>query len=569
MLLRLLVPLAALAAMASFAAREVSPSGAAESAYLAVLAAAVLLPVAIPGACAGLRAGGRRGVGHGGGLGVAAGAGTGGGGGAAPGGGPGRGGGEAAAACSRGRAAPGVAVPLALGVQVLLRGDLLFAPAPTLRTLVALLALPVAGALAVVAPRAAAWRRSWPCSPAGTALVLAPGFNVASTLALIALAAGDLLARADLGRPAKGVALGRSAGADRLGARAGRGGGGLRAGALAAADRAWRSPCRPRSDSGAAPNRPDVMALQASGLLLAGAGGPGAPRTERGPRRGRGGLDGGHGAALVPDLSALAAPLGLAALSLRRERRLHGAAARCGRAPSSPARPSSPPIPGCARSPSPAALSLLGLPPGSRSWPRAVGRRCSSALAGFWRLDGPRLGRAAAARPAGGARRGLRWLPGPAPRAPRSGHGAAGARDPGGARRRRTRPGRRRSPAAAAAGGQRGGGVQPVERRGAGAGDAGGDGAAAGRARPERRTGSCGPARGRASGRRGGRTWRGSASRRRPPGSPGWRAISSAQRYRSRLDAGRPERASQLRIERAPRRAPGLVLAVYQLEVRR
>jgi len=44
-ILRLLVPLAALAAMASFAGREVDPSGAAESAYLALLAAAVLLPV--------------------------------------------------------------------------------------------------------------------------------------------------------------------------------------------------------------------------------------------------------------------------------------------------------------------------------------------------------------------------------------------------------------------------------------------------------------------------------------------------------------------------------------------
>src|ERR687890_120499 len=45
-ILRILAPLAALAAMASLAAHEMNPAGAAESAYLAVLAAAALLPVA-------------------------------------------------------------------------------------------------------------------------------------------------------------------------------------------------------------------------------------------------------------------------------------------------------------------------------------------------------------------------------------------------------------------------------------------------------------------------------------------------------------------------------------------
>ncbi|HSN85265.1 MAG TPA: hypothetical protein VL025_00845, partial [Thermoanaerobaculia bacterium] len=45
-LLRFLVPLAALAAMAAFASLEVDPAGAAESGYLALLATAVLLAVA-------------------------------------------------------------------------------------------------------------------------------------------------------------------------------------------------------------------------------------------------------------------------------------------------------------------------------------------------------------------------------------------------------------------------------------------------------------------------------------------------------------------------------------------
>ncbi|HYO16545.1 MAG TPA: hypothetical protein VE685_25385, partial [Thermoanaerobaculia bacterium] len=42
-----------------------------------------------------------------------------------------------------------------------------------------------------------------------------------------------------------------------------------------------------------------------------------------------------------------------------------------------------------------------------------------------------------------------------------------------------------------------------------------------------------------------------------------------AQRYRSRWEVPRPERFASLRIERAPGLPPGLVLAIHQLEVRR
>jgi hypothetical protein len=201
-ILRLLVPLAALAAMATFAGREIDPSGAAESAYLTVLAA-VLIPVAFlaawPAAELGLGC-------------VLATAAVW----ALP-AGPGRGTAVvlvlvatlAVAAGRRlmriGAEAPSVLIPLALGVQILLRGELLFDLSPSLRTLVALIALPVAGALAVAM---LSRRHGLPFAliAGATAVVLAPGFNVASTLALIALAAGDLLQREDLGWPAKAVA---------------------------------------------------------------------------------------------------------------------------------------------------------------------------------------------------------------------------------------------------------------------------------------------------------------------------------------------------------------------------
>lgn len=85
-------------------------------------------------------------------------------------------------------------LPLALGLQILLRGsELLFQPQLNLRTLVVLLALPTAGAVAT----AILARRHGPAAltAAGAALLLAPGWNVAATAGLVALAAGDLIAR--------------------------------------------------------------------------------------------------------------------------------------------------------------------------------------------------------------------------------------------------------------------------------------------------------------------------------------------------------------------------------------
>jgi hypothetical protein len=213
-MLRILVPLAALAAMASFAAREIEPSGAAESAYLAVLATAVLLAVGFLARWPAVE------------LGLGATLAT-----AAvwslP-SGPGRGvavvlvliatvavaaGGQllrvGADLDGRAGARPALflrsLIPLALALQFLLRGELLFAPALSIRTLVALVALPVAGAAAV----AVLARRHGACFAllaGATAIVLAPGFNVASTLALIALAACDLLAWEDLDWRAKAAA---------------------------------------------------------------------------------------------------------------------------------------------------------------------------------------------------------------------------------------------------------------------------------------------------------------------------------------------------------------------------
>ncbi len=185
--------------MASFAGREADPFGAAESGYLAVLAVAVLIPVGFLARWPAVE------LGLGSVLATAAVW-------ALP-HGPGRGAvvvvvlaSALAVAAGRrllqGEAGLEVLIPLALGVQMLMRGDLLFDPSLSLRTPVALIALPVAGALAV-----------WVLSQrhgmvlaliaGGTAVVLAPGFNVAATLSLIALAAGDLLGREELGWPVK------------------------------------------------------------------------------------------------------------------------------------------------------------------------------------------------------------------------------------------------------------------------------------------------------------------------------------------------------------------------------
>jgi hypothetical protein len=204
-LARALVPLAALAAMAALALREVDAVSGAESWYLAVLSTAVLLAAAFlarpPAWEAGLGAMFATTAVW-----------------ALP-AGPGRGavmvlllGGVLAVAAAR-RLAPdpdhlplSVTVPLAFGVQVLLRGgELLFQPQANVRTLVALIALPVAGAVAttVLARR----HGSLALIAAGTAVLLAPGWNVAATLGLVALAAGDLLARPEAGRATKALAV--------------------------------------------------------------------------------------------------------------------------------------------------------------------------------------------------------------------------------------------------------------------------------------------------------------------------------------------------------------------------
>ncbi len=88
--------------------------------------------------------------------------------------------------------APGGAVALAFGLQSLLRGRLLFGDALLQpKTLVALVALPLASGLA------ASWlsrRRGAESAALALAAValLAPGWNVAATLALAAIALGDL-----------------------------------------------------------------------------------------------------------------------------------------------------------------------------------------------------------------------------------------------------------------------------------------------------------------------------------------------------------------------------------------
>jgi hypothetical protein len=202
---RAVVPLAAWAAMVAYAVREADPAALAEGRFLALVAAAVLLAAAAlapapawePGLGAvlataivwALPAGPGRGAA----LGLLLAAVL-----------------TVAAARRLARELPGlpleVAVALALGVQILLRGELLLAADLGLRTLVALLVLPVAGAAAVtiLAQRHGGGRV---LVAGGTALLLAPGWNVAATLALVALAAGDLLGRPELAKPVRAAAL--------------------------------------------------------------------------------------------------------------------------------------------------------------------------------------------------------------------------------------------------------------------------------------------------------------------------------------------------------------------------
>ena len=83
-----------------------------------------------------------------------------------------------------------VTAPLALGVQLLMRGDLLLVAAGDARLVVSLLGLPVAAAAATSVLASDIGRRR-ALLAAGVVVVLAPGWTTTSTLALVALAAGS------------------------------------------------------------------------------------------------------------------------------------------------------------------------------------------------------------------------------------------------------------------------------------------------------------------------------------------------------------------------------------------
>jgi hypothetical protein len=189
---RLLVALAAGVAMAAAASVEADPATAAESFYLAFLATPVLLSaaaLAVPPAFE---------LGAGAALAVACVWSL------PP--GPGRGAALVAllvalvaVVAARRLAALGdalpssAAVPLALGLQLLLRGDQLLAPRLDPHTLVIFLGLPLAAA-AATSILAAHHGLPRALGAAALAVLLAPGWNVASTLALVALAAGSRFA---------------------------------------------------------------------------------------------------------------------------------------------------------------------------------------------------------------------------------------------------------------------------------------------------------------------------------------------------------------------------------------
>ncbi len=86
----------------------------------------------------------------------------------------------------------GFAVPAALGLQFLMRADLLLAPAIDLRTLVRLLALPLAAAAAYVVLESAEERRR-ALLAAAVVLILAGGWTVSGVLCLAAVAAAVAL----------------------------------------------------------------------------------------------------------------------------------------------------------------------------------------------------------------------------------------------------------------------------------------------------------------------------------------------------------------------------------------
>lgn len=180
-LVRFLIPLTVLGAITAFSAQE----RAAEGLFLGELAAALLLVVAALAPAPALE------LGLGSVLAVTAVW-------ALP---PGPGRGAAVmlllvatflAACARrlSRSLPGlplaVSIPLALGVQILLRSELLFEP-PGLRTIVALLALPLAAgaAMALLASRQGG---EIALVAGGLAVLFGPGWNVTTTLALAGIA---------------------------------------------------------------------------------------------------------------------------------------------------------------------------------------------------------------------------------------------------------------------------------------------------------------------------------------------------------------------------------------------
>lgn len=203
-----LLPLAALAATGGYAAALASPSAAAETRYLGLLAAAVTAVVAAlaprPAAEAGLGAvlavtllwvlpeGPTRGAAVGAVL-VAA---------------------FVTAAWrrwarerEREEGLPlALAVPLALGGQLLLRGELLLQPLASAREVVALAGLPLAGAVAV-SLLARRWGAGRAVVAAAVAVLPATGFRVVSTLALVALAAGTEVAAKDRPRWLRAAAL--------------------------------------------------------------------------------------------------------------------------------------------------------------------------------------------------------------------------------------------------------------------------------------------------------------------------------------------------------------------------
>jgi hypothetical protein len=557
-LLRLLVPLAALAAMAAFASLEVDPAGAAETGYLAVLATAILLATAFlaPWPAAELGFGAAlavaavwalpQGAGRGAGLGlllvallaVAAARAL------APG------------ATDRKDLPPALTVPLALGGQVLLRGDLLFDPEPGVRTLVALLVLPLAGAAAVTI-LSERHGRTLPLLAAGTAVAIAPGWDVASTLGLITLAAGSVLGRSDTSRWIKAaavlpflVSIAWEPGPGLAAAVCGLGAWRPRVAAAVAVPLAAALHWIPWGAEGATDG--GLRQLFWLPLLL-----PGVVLPDR--ERAWNVLTAALIAAtvpLIPDRAVLAAPLGLAALSLRREdavlapQRVWTAATLTGTALLAS-------YPWMREVPLAEALSLLGLPPGPLLAALVAAAFLILAAAGWWSETASRL----PAHVLTGAALFAALLAGlPSPGTPLLSPEMPVLIDAGRPLWEVDLPRER---------------VESVvveSSLGNGAGLAPGTPVALLRLRD-------------AAGRTLDRTLRagedtGEWAAQRPDvaraGAPAprpwvcWVAGDFlAQRYRSRWEVPRTERFTRLQIERAPNLPAGLVLAIHQLEVRR